>query len=423
MSGMAAHAEEQDCDVAIVGGGMVGATLATALLGGGMRVALIEARDIDTTWHPENYTGRVSAITHASMRILRSVGAWDEIAARRVSPYREMHVWDATGSGVIHFDSADIGEPLLGHIIENQVIESALHERLAALTEKHPGALQLMCPARISGLRFGTSRARLVLDDGRVLNARLVVGADGSRSSVRELAGLTARGWSYRQQAVVATIKTERHHRETAWQRFMPDGPLAFLPLADGRSSIVWSTGPEQASELLELCETDFLIALHKAFGDNLGAMLAAGPRSGFPLRMLHAPNYVKPRIALAGDAAHSIHPLAGQGVNLGLADAATLAEVLVQAHGAGEDIGAMKVLRRYERWRKGDNLGMIAGMEGFKRLFGSRNPLARLLRNTGLTLTDSMTPLKNLLVRHAMGLPADHDGDLPRLARGLPIL
>lgn len=420
---MQSPSAQSEFDVVIVGAGMVGATLANALHGSGLRVALVEAREPDTSWHPEDYNGRVSAITHASMRILRGVGAWREITARRLSPYREMHVWDATGSGEIHFDAADIGESLLGHIIENKVIESALHLRLAALSENDARAARLLCPARVSNLRLDGASARLVLDDGRVLDTRLVVGADGSRSSIREQAGLATRGWSYQQQAVVATIKTERHHRETAWQRFMPDGPLAFLPLADGRCSIVWSTSPEHAQALLELREADFLIALHQAFGDTLGAMLAAGPRAGFPLRMLHAPEYVRSRIALAGDAAHTIHPLAGQGVNLGLADAATLAEVLVRAHGAGEDIGSVKVLRRYERWRKGDNLGMIAGMEGFKRLFGSRNPLTRLVRNTGLSLTDRATPVKNLFVRHAMGLPADHDGDLPRLARGLPLL
>jgi 2-octaprenylphenol hydroxylase len=332
------------------------------------------------------------------------------MTAWRVSPFRDMRVWDATGFGSIHFDSADLGEPLLGWIIENRVIQYALLERV----QQFP-AVELHCPAALETAHpLDEGGWWMRVNDGCEFTTRLLVGADGAQSRVRQLAGIETGGWGYDQHAVVANVRTAKPHQETAWQRFLPSGPLAFLPLHDGRCSIVWSDTPERAAGLLMLNDNDFGEALAAAFEARLGAIVQVGPRAAFPLRVQHAHAYVKPGIALIGDAAHVIHPLAGQGVNLGLLDAATLAEVLLDAVAADRDIGSLKVLRRYERWRKGDNLLMLGIMDGFKRLFGSTLPPVRLLRNLGLNLTDAAGPLKNLIARRAMGL----EGDLPRLAR-----
>ena len=389
---------------------MVGATLACALGQQGFRIGLIEAHKPDFDWPEDSVDQRVSAITCASQKIFESVGAWSTMCEQRVSPYRDMCVWDATGSGSVHFDSAQLGEPLLGHIVENRVILKGLYAQLNKLD-----CVKLITPARVEQLAIDTEQAQVELDDGQRLSAKLLVAADGSRSKIRELVGIETSGWSYGQHGVVAHISTSKSHQETAWQRFMPDGPLAFLPLSDGSSSIVWSTTPEHAEQLLNMDESDFLDQLQQAFGDRLGRMLRSGPRAAFPLHMQHAKNYTLPRLALLGDAAHTVHPLAGQGVNLGLADAASLAEVIVDARRQRHDFGEHKILRRYERWRKGENLVMLSTMDGFKRLFGSTQPLMRWLRNTGLQLTNSATPLKNMIMRQAMG----KEGDLSRLAQG----
>lgn len=404
-----------DYDVVITGAGMVGATLACALGSSGLRVAVLEAQPLPRDISPQDdFDLRVSAITRASQRIFTTLGAWHGMAARRVSPFREMHVWDAGGpfgiEGEIHFDSAEIGEDTLGHIIENRVIQLALLERMRDFD-----TVELINPSSLTAFTAGPESVCLQLDDGRNIKARLLVGADGAESKVREMAGIATRGWTYAQKALVTTIKTELSHCETAWQRFLPTGPLAFLPLCDGRCSIVWSTAPEQADALLAMPEAQFLAELEQAFASKLGRVIASpGPRAAFPLRLQHATAYTAPRLALIGDAAHTIHPLAGQGVNLGLLDAATLAEVILDAHHAGKDISSPVTLRRYERCRKGDNLAMMAAMDSFKRLFGNNLAPLRLLRNAGLNLTNAATPVKNLIVRHAMGL----SGDLPKMAR-----
>jgi 2-octaprenylphenol hydroxylase len=401
-----------DYDLIIAGGGMVGSALACALGETDLRIALLEGAPLDRIRPEEEPDLRVSAISRASQRIFAAVGAWDGMTAWRVSPFRDMQVWDATGFGHIHFDSATIGEPLLGWIIENRVIQYALLERAQQLP-----AVELVCPTALETAEplNGTTGWRVQLDDGREFTTRLLVGADGAQSKVRQLAGIDTRGWNYDQKAVVGNVRTAEPHQVTAWQRFLPTGPLAFLPLQDGRCSIVWSTTPEQADALLALDDVAFAEALAKAFDRRLGEIVEVGPRGAFPLRLQHTRDYVKPGLALIGDAAHVVHPLAGQGVNLGLLDAATLAEVILDAITAGQEIGAFRVLRRYERWRKGDNLLMLGVMDGFKRLFSNPLPPVQLLRNLGLNLTDAAGPLKNLIARRAMGL----EGDLPRLARG----
>ena len=399
-----------DYDLIIAGGGIVGAALADALGAADLRIALLEGATLERIRPDDEPDIRVSAIHRASQRIFAALGAWDGMTAWRVSPFREMRVWDAGGFGQIHFDSADLGEPLLGWIIENLVMQYALLERAQQLS-----TVKLFCSALLETAQpLAENGWRVRLSDGRELTTRLLVGADGAQSKVRELAGMVTGGWNYHQKAVVAHVRPEKSHQETAWQRFLPSGPLAFLPLHDGRCSIVWSTTPEQADALLALEASAFAEALAEAFDQRLGSILEVGRRGAFPLRLQHAQTYVKPGLALIGDAVHVVHPLAGQGVNLGLLDAAALAEVILDALNAGQDFASFKTLRRYERWRKGDNLLMLAVMDGFKRLFGTALPPVRLLRNIGLNLTDAAGPLKHLIARRAMGL----DGDLPRLAQ-----
>jgi 2-octaprenylphenol hydroxylase len=400
-------------DVIVMGAGPVGATLACLLGRAGLNVVLIESTPHETDWAPGTTDLRVSAITAASERIFIHADAWPRMQELGVSPFREMHVWDATGGGEIHFDCADIGEPRIGHIVENRVIVRALIEGLKELPN-----VTLVCPAMISALHAEGNAVHVELADGMRWAARLAVGADGINSLTRRLAGITVYGWAYPQRAVVATVRTERPHLSTAWQRFLSDGPLAFLPLRDGRCSIVWSTSPSHADGLLAATAESFMEELGWAFDHRLGRVTEAGPRASFPLRLQHAHTYIGPRLALVGDAAHAIHPLAGQGANLGLLDAAALAQVVLDAAHEGRDFGTMRTLRRYERWRKGDNLLMMTIMDGFQRLFGSRAEPLRLARNAGLSLFDALPPLKNTIMRHAAGLK----GDLPASARSARI-
>jgi len=403
-----------DVDVLVVGAGMVGGTLACALAEAGLSVAVVEASrpaPAAVTWGGERpYELRVSALTRASEALLRRLGVWPGVVGRRAAPFREMVVWDAGSNGSIHFDSAEMAEPALGHIVENRVLVEALEERLGAL----PGVTWLR-PERVLALEVGAASARLVLS-GRTVEAALVVGADGARSRLRELAGIAVHRSAYGHSALVATVRTDLPHRDTAWQRFLPTGPLAFLPLAEGHCSVVWSAPPEEVDRLLALPPEAFAQALEEAFEWRLGRVRWVGERAAYPLYRQHADQYVRPRVALVGDAAHTIHPLAGQGVNLGLLDAAALAEVATAARRRGTDVGALPTLRRYERWRRGHNLLVQGAMDGFRVLFGSDLAPLRLLRGAGLRMTDAATPLKGLIMRHAMGLA----GDLPPLARPL---
>jgi 2-octaprenylphenol hydroxylase len=351
----------------------------------------------------------VSALSRASQRILERLGVWARMRELGVSVYREMVVWDAVGGAEIHFDSADLGEPDLGHIVENRVTRLALWERLEAAN-----GVKLLAPASLARLEITADRAVLALSDGQQLSAALVVGADGRRSLVRESLGIEMDSADYEQRAIVANVEVAHWHRETAWQRFLPTGPLAFLPLADGRCSIVWSAADERAKQLLALDDAGFIAELESAFDRRLGAVLAVGPRAAFPLSRQHAREYVRPHAVLIGDAAHGIHPLAGQGVNLGFLDVAALIEAIDLARARGRSLGGLHTLRRYERARRGDNAAMVNAMDLFKRAFSNRNPALVGMRNLGLVAAERLPGVKTLFMRRALGL-----GDsLPPLAR-----
>ncbi|WP_058558248.1 UbiH/UbiF/VisC/COQ6 family ubiquinone biosynthesis hydroxylase [Thiohalocapsa sp. ML1] len=401
--------EPSQFDIVILGGGMVGAAMACACRGRGWRIAVLDGAPPQRTWPAGEVDLRVSALSRASQRVLERLGAWPRMAELGVSVYREMHVWDAVGGASIHFDSAELGEPNLGHIVENRITRLALWELLEAADD-----VTLLCPASVDVLSIAEAGARIILADGTELDARLVVGADGRDSLVRTVLGIGTGGWGYDQRAIVCNVEPAHWHRETAWQRFLPTGPLAFLPLADGRCSIVWSADEARAEALLALDDAAFIGELEQAFEQRLGPILSIGPRAAFPLRLQYAKSYVRPRAALVGDAAHAIHPLAGQGVNLGFLDVAALVDALEHARSQQRDIGGLATLRRYERARRGDNLLMLAAMDAFKRAFGNRIPPLVAARNLGLFAADQVGPLKRAFMREALGL-----GDnLPTLAR-----
>ena len=402
-------------DLIIVGAGMVGSALALALQHSGLQILLLDGGPLSVKPFDQSaaFEPRVSALSAASQRILERLGAWDGIAARRTSPYGEMQVWDGSGTGQVHFSAASVHAEVLGHIVENRVVQDGL---LDALYEADLG---LLPGARLEQLRRSGDDWLLTLTDGRELRAPLVIAADGANSAVRRLAGCATREWDYLHHAIVTSVRCSKPHQQTAWQRFTDDGPLAFLPLAKADDaehwcSIVWSTTPAEAERLMALDDAAFCHELGKAFEWRLGDVLESDPRHCIPLRQRHAKRYVEPGLALIGDAAHTIHPLAGQGVNLGFLDAAVLAEVLLHALERGENLADIKVLGRFERRRMPHNLAMMAAMEGFERLFQADPLPLRWLRNSGLNLVDGANEAKALFVRQALGL----SGDLPELAR-----
>ena len=401
-------------DLIIVGAGMVGSALALALKDSGLNILLLDGGSMAVRPFSgeASFEPRVSALSMASQRLLERLQVWPGVQARRASPYAQMQVWDGSGTGSIHFSAASVHAESLGHIVENRVVQDAL---LEALFDSEVG---LLPNARLEQLRRDGDDWLLQLVDGRQLRTPLLVAADGANSSVRQMAGCATREWDYLHHAIVTSVRCADAHQATAWQRFTDDGPLAFLPLRRGEDehwcSIVWSTVPEEARRLMALDDQAFRQALGKAFEWRLGEILEVDPRLCIPLRQRHAKRYIQPGLALIGDAAHTIHPLAGQGVNLGFLDAATLAEVLLHALRRGEALASEKTLSRFERRRMPHNLAMMAAMEGFQRLFQADPLSVRWLRNSGLNLVDGLAEAKALFVRQALGL----SGDLPELAR-----
>jgi len=404
---------ETRADLLIVGAGMVGSALALALQNSGLDILLVDNSPLSVKpFDPAAmFEPRVSALSAASQRILQRLNVWDGIISRRASPYGDMEVWDGSGTGQVHFSAASVHAEVLGHIVENRVIQDALIERL------HDCDVGLLANARLEQMRRSGDDWLLTLADGRTLRSPVVVAADGANSAVRRLTGTETREWDYLHHAIVTSVRTTQSHRKTAWQRFTDNGPLAFLPLeraGEHWCSIVWSVTPDEAERLMALQDESFCRELERAFEGRLGPVIAADPRLCVPLRQRHAKRYVAEGLALIGDAAHTIHPLAGQGVNLGFLDAAVLAEVLHHAAARGERLADERVLSRYERRRMPHNLALMAAMEGFERLFQADPLPLRWLRNTGLKLVDQSSEAKAMFVRQAMGLT----GDLPKLAR-----
>ncbi len=403
-------AEMARYDIVIVGAGIAGSALAAALAGQGLDIALVEARPLTPPTLPADldlaaFDPRVSALTPRSRQFLERVGAWQAIADYRLLAYRHMTVWDAEGTGAIEFDCTELSAPALGYIVENRAIVNALLERVLAapdvtcLSPASPAACRRLDPGLLA----------LDLEAGATLQTGLLVAADGALSRVRELMNFTTREWDYGHRAIVATVQTERPHQDTAWQRFLASGPLAFLPLPgeDERHycSIVWSLREELVDPLMALDDAGFCAELENAFERRLGRVLAVSRRAAFPLRQRHAVDYVQPGAALVADAAHTIHPLAGQGINLGLQDVAVLAEEILAARERGVAPGRIEVLRRYQRRRKGENLLMMAAMDGFKYLFEQQALPLRWLRNAGMRGVGRLAPLKQRLMRQAMGV------------------
>ncbi|SRR6056297_651950 len=398
-----------DYDVLIVGAGIAGSALAVALSGQGLRIALVEARALPPDPGPvdpglNGFDIRVSALTPRSVDLLARLAVWPAVEAYRACPYRHMTVWDAEGTGRIDFDSAEMNLPALGTLVENSAITAALASRVRRAPD-----IQVLAPRRLEQAQCSADGVVVTLDDGTRCAAALTVGADGALSPLRERLGFTTREWSYGQRAIVATVETERHHGDTAWQRFLPTGPLALLPLPDSAErhycSIVWSLDDDAVDAVIALSDANFCVALADAAEHCLGDILDSSPRAAFPLRQRHVINYVEPGVALIADAAHTIHPLAGQGINLGLADVDELARVILEARQRGLPLGALSVLQRYQRRRKGSNLAMMAAMDGFRHLFGSRRLSLRWLRNAGLRQVDALPAVKKRLMRQAMGL------------------
>jgi 2-octaprenylphenol hydroxylase len=392
-------------DLIIVGAGMVGSTLALALKDSGLNILLIDGSPLSIApFNKEQaFEPRVSALSIASQRILEHVHAWPSILKRRTSPYRNMHVWDGSGTGKIDFSASSVHAEVLGHIVENRIVQEALLEQL------HDSEIGLLAHSKVEQLRHSGDGWLVQMEDGSKIHSPLIIAADGANSAIRRLAGCATREWDYLHHAIVTSVRCEKAHQFTAWQRFTDDGPLALLPLQhhDGQNwcSIVWSVPAERAEQIMALDDSAFCDALGHACEYRLGAIEHADQRYSIALRQRHAKRYVEPGLALIGDAAHTIHPLAGQGVNLGFLDAAVLAEVLLSAQQRGENIASDQVLSRYERRRMPQNLAMMAAMEGFQHLFQADALAIRWLRNSGLNTMNSLSEAKALFIRQALGL------------------
>ncbi len=399
--------QAQQFDIAIVGAGLVGASLACAIAqqenAQSLRIALIEAGGDAQHFTGEEFDPRVVALTRASQNLLVEIGVWDDIVRARACAYRDMHVWDGEGTAEIHFNCAEIRASELGHIVENSVIIDILRKKIAQHSQ-----IIVIQPARVMAITNGSS-VYVELDNDHALYTRLLIAADGAQSKVRELADFETREWEYGHKAIITTVQTELPHQATAWQRFMRTGPLAFLPLPDVNQkhfcSIVWSAKTELADELMALNADEFSARVAAALEYKLGKVLRVAERIAIPLRQRHAKSYIQPHIALVGDAAHNIHPLAGQGVNLGLLDVAVLAQEIDRALRRNIPLNDFSILRRYQRQRLAGNLLMMSAMEAFKRLFGSSSLLLTLVRNTGMRRLDSLTELKKIIVKAAMGI------------------
>lgn len=399
----------QAYDIAVVGGGLIGSTLAHALGQAGFRVILLE-RNPPRALLADNFDGRTTALAASTQTILKSLGLWTALEPV-AGPITDIRVSDR-GSGLyLHFDHSAVGTEPMGYIVENRHLRRMLADAL-----EQADNVTVEAPVSVASIERCSGCAALTLADGRTLPVQLVIGTDGKNSLVRQSAGIRTIGWAYDQTALVTVLRHEEPHRGIAHERFLKGGPLALLPMLDPHlSSLVWTEETKTAERLEALSDADFVAEVAHAFGPWLGSMTLAAPRSRWALSLHHATRYVAPRLALAGDAAHGIHPIAGQGANLGWRDIAVLAEILVDARRLGLDIGGIDVLNRYQAWRRPDNITLAAATDGLNRLFrGAAGPIG-LARDLGLGAVNRIPPLKHFFMRHAMGFT----GTLPRLARG----
>jgi 2-octaprenyl-6-methoxyphenol hydroxylase len=411
-----------EAEVLVAGGGMVGLTLASALAGAGIEVVVVDRADPGDQLDAA-FDGRSSAIARGSQQALTGIGVWPRMAAE-AQPILDIRVSDGRvgrppAPFFLHYDHREVGDVPLGYIVENRWTRAALYAYAAGLPN-----LTLLAPARLTGVERGAGLVSARLEDGREVRARLAIGAEGRGSELREQAGIRTTRWSYPQSGIVCTVAHEEPHHGVAHEHFLPSGPFAMLPMTDGedgrggwthRSSIVWTERRDLVPTMMALDEAAFAREIERRFGDSLGALRPIGGRWAYPLSLLWAERTVDQRLALVGDAAHGMHPIAGQGLNMGLRDVAALAEVLVDARRLGLDLGAADVLARYQRWRRLDNLVLVAATDGLNRLFSNDLAPLRLARDLGLAAVGRLPSLKTLFMRHAMGLV----GDLPRLIRG----
>ena len=397
--------------IVVVGGGIVGLTLAVALGKAGLRVAVVE-RATAAAMRARAFDGRVSALAASSQAVFAGLGLWEALAGA-AQPIREIRVSDGASPLFLHYHRRDVGAEALGYIVENRWIRRALLDAAEALD-----GVGLLDGRAVERLARGRAGARVALSDGGILAASLVAAADGRRSPVRRLAGIGALESSYGQDGIVATVAHERPHRGIAQERFLPSGPFAVLPMTGRRSSIVWTERAPVAERLLALPRAGLEVELGRRFTDYLGALAIDGPVFSYPLTLTLAARYAADRVALLGDAAHAIHPIAGQGLNIGIRDAAALAEAAVDAARLGLDPGAPSALAGYARRRRADGFAMLAVTDGLNRLFSNDLAPLRLGRRLGLAAVGRLPGLKRALIRHAMG----ETGDRPRLARGLAL-
>ena len=401
-------AKSVEAELIVVGGGMVGATLAVAAASAGLRSVVVDRADPAATLD-EAFDGRTSAIAYGSKRLLDAIGLWDGMAAD-AEPILDIRVSDGASPLFLHYDHRDVGDAPLGWIVENRVTRRALHESVIS-----DELIDLRAPCAVTEIDRAADGVAVSLSDGTRVRGVLLIGADGRGSAIRRGAGIPVSEWAYAQTGIVATIGHERPHHGIAHERFLPAGPFAILPMTGNRSSLVWTERADLAPAMMALDDDTFLDEIAHRVGGFLGRLSLAGPRWSYPLALLHAARYTDTRLALIGDAAHAIHPIAGQGLNLGLKDVAALVEVLVDARRLGLDIGQPDVLDRYARWRRFDNMALVAATDGLNRLFSNDIAPVKWARDIGLAIVDRLPPVKRVFMHHAMGTL----GDLPRLMRG----
>ena len=402
----------EDVELLIAGGGLTGLLLGVACAGAGLAVAIVDRQE-PAVLLADDFDGRSSAIGYGSHKVLEAIGVWPDIASD-AEPILEIRVADGDSPLFLHYDYRELGTGApLGYIVENRILRRSLADRVGSI----PNLLFLapLAVGSVSTTAFGTTAA---LSDGRQIRARLVAAADGQKSPLRCAAGIRTIEWRYPQTGIVTTVRHQRPHNGVAVEHFMRAGPFAILPMTGNRSSIVWTERAELAPRLANLSDAAFAAELAARFGDFLGPVTPIGPRWTYPLTLLLAERYVATRLALVGEAAHTIHPIAGQGLNLGIRDVAALAELIIDARRLGLDIGDERLLQRYQQWRRFDALALAAVTDGLNRLFSNALPPIQLARDIGLAAVNRLPPLKRLLMRDAMGIA----GDLPRLVRGEPL-